>query len=147
MKLKKLLLLFVALVALTGLVGSVFAQNQTATTPTSTFDLEQLQQTVSFLIIFIGILARAFLPYIRKWLANEPIGGFQKRYIPIISASFVTAWLAYPQFTIAFTDWWQILTASFVFGFGLQSSYTEVYAWFETAVKQEEQSTTTPPTT
>jgi len=145
MKVKKLF--FVALIAFAALVVPVLAQDQNGSaTPT----VEDLQATVSFMVIFVGVLARAFLPYLRKWLADEPIGGFQKRYIAIVIASFVTAWLAYPQFTEAFTGWWQILTAAFIFGFGLQSAYTEIYSWFESAVTKElsqqpTTSTTTPP--
>jgi len=131
-------LLFVALLTLTiTLTGVVFAQNQTGTpTSTPTFDFEQLMSIVSFIAIFAGVLARAFLPYLRKWLADEAIT-FQKRYVAIIIASFITAWLAWPDFSAVFTDWWQILTASFVFGFGLQATYTEIYAWFAAAISQE----------
>jgi len=143
---KKMLL--VALITLTiVLTGTVFAQNGNQTgpsTPTTTFDWEQLMQIVSFLLIFAGVLSRAFLPYLRKWLADEEIG-FQKRYVAIIIASFITAWLAWPNFSAAFTGWWQILTASFVFGFGLQSTYTEIYAWFASAVTSQGQ--TQPPAT
>lgn len=129
--------LFAALMTLAiVLTGTVFAQNQTAP-PTSTPTFEELIQIVSFITIFAGVLARAFLPYFRKWLADEKID-FQKRYIAIIIASFVTAWIAWPNFSAAFTGWWKILTASFVFGFGLQSTYTEVYAWFASAVRQEQ---------
>jgi len=140
-------LLFVALLTLViTLTGVVFAQNQTGTPiSTPTFDLEQLMQTVSFITIFAGVLARAILPYFRKWLADETIG-FQKRYAAIIIASFITAWLAWPNFSAAFTGWWQILTASFVFGFGLQSTYTEIYAWFASAVSQEQTQPPSQPT-
>jgi len=145
---KKMLL--VALLTLSLIIGTAYAQNQTEPTPptlTPTLDLEQLIQIVSFITIFAGVLARAFLPYLRKWLAEEEIG-FQKRYIAIIIASFVTTWLAWPNFSEAFTGWWQILTASFVFGFGLQGAYTEIYAWIASAVRQEQTqvpAATTPP--
>ena len=91
-------------------------------------------EIVGFLLIFAGVLARAFLPYLRKWLANEVVG-FQKRYIAIFLASFITAWVAFPDFSNVFAEsWWQFITASFVFGFGLQSTYTEIYAWFASTV-------------
>jgi len=141
---KKMLL--VALTTLASVfIGMVFAQNQTTPTPpaTSTMTWEQMLQMLSFTVIFVGVLARALLPYLRKWLADEEIG-FQKRYIAIVIASFVTAWLSFPNFSEAFVDWWQILTASFVFGFGLQSTFTEVYAWFASAATSQQQPSPTP---
>jgi len=139
-------MLFVAFLTLAiALIGTAFAQGNQTGPPTPTFDWEQLIQIVSFIAIFAGVLARAFLPYFRKWLADESIG-FQKRYVAIIIASFITAWLAWPNFSAAFTGWWKILTASFVFGFGLQSTYTEIYAWFASAVSQEQTQPQPPPT-
>jgi len=124
-------------------VPVVFAQEPK---PPLTFDLEQLLQVAGFIMIFAGVMAKAFLPYFRKWLADEVIG-FQKRYVAIIIASFITAWVAFQQFPNAFTEsWWQLLTASFLFGFGLQASYTEIYAWFASAVTSKETSTTPTPT-
>jgi len=145
-------MLFVALLTLVVvLTGTAFAQNETGPpTVTPALDLVQLMQIVSFITIFVGVLARAFLPYIRKWLADEPIGGFQKRYIFILIVSFGTTWIAWPNLPAAFASWtwWQMLTASFAFGFGLQSTYTEVYAWIEAAAGQgQTQPQTQPPPT
>jgi len=114
------------------IVAVAWAQEPQPQPPT--WNVTNLQQILSFALIFTGLLARGLLPYLRKWLADENIG-FQKRYIAIMIASFVTAWIAYPQFSVAFTSWWQLLTASFIFGFGLQATYTEAYAILTTEVK------------
>jgi len=109
----------------------------------SPFAVDDLPKIVSFILIFVGVLARAFSPYLRKWLNDEVIG-FQKRYVAIIIASFVTAWLAFPEFAVAFTTWWQLITAAFIFGFGLQAAYTEIYTWFVPAQAPAPTPTPTP---
>ena len=144
---KKTLLLVSVFVTVFLMLPVTLAQEPQPTPPT--FDLEQLPQVVGFIVIFAGVMAKAFLPYFRKWLADETIG-FQKRYVAIIIASSITAWVAFQQLPNTFTEsWWQLLTASFVFGFGLQSTYTEIYAWFASAATSKETpkiETPTPPT-
>jgi len=131
---KKILLVAFLTLAIAITVGVAYAQ-EPEPEPTKPTLYENLPQIMSFTLIFGGVLARAFLPYLRKWLADEVVT-FQKRYIAIIIASFVTAWVSFPQFPIAFIEWWQLITASFVFGFGLQSTYTEIYAWFATPTEK-----------
>lgn len=88
-----------------------------------------------FVAIFLGVLARALLPYFRKALAGETIV-FELRYIAIAIASFVTVWTVFPSYTPILDSWMTTISAAFTFGFGLQSVYTEIFAWFQTGYEK-----------
>lgn len=90
---------------------------------------------IAFLGLFLGVLARMMLPYWRKALAGEPIT-FQMRYLGIMLGSLLTAWQVFPSYIPVLDSLFVTLWSAITFGFGLQSLYTEGYAWIEDAVEK-----------
>ena len=94
---------------------------------------------VVFAAIFLGVLSRAFLPYLRKLIDGEKLV-FQARYLAIVIASFITVWTAFPTYSPVLDGWMQTATAAFTFGFGMQALYTEAYHWLSTGYAKTQSS-------
>lgn len=87
-------------------------------------------QLLAFVGILGGVLARSFLPYLRKTIKeNLPIT-WQHRYTALLIVGAVAALLVYPRFQIP-PDGFDVFAAAFVFGFGVDAILLEGWAWIE----------------
>lgn len=93
-------------------------------------------QLWAFLGILVGVLARSFLPYLRKVVKeNLPIT-WQHRYTALLILGAVASLLVYPQFQIP-PDGFDVFVAAFVFGFGVDAIILEGWAWIEPQEDEE----------
>ena len=92
---------------------------------------------IAFLGIFLGVFIRTVFPGIRAWYeaGKDPNEVFKwnHRYTQIavfsLMLSAITTLLGWQSFAIPDVVEYEILTMSLVYGFGLNSIVTEVFAW------------------
>jgi len=84
--------------------------------------------------IFIGVLTRVFLPWVRK-LKKGKVKGFNKKYLYSAAGSIifglVVTLLVLPQFKLPgdSTSWIESFAVAFGFGFGWHSIVDEAGKW------------------
>lgn len=93
-------------------------------------------QLIAFIGILCGVLARSFMPYLRKTLKeNLPIT-WEHRYTALLIVGVVASLLVYPRFQIP-PDGFDVFVAAFVFGFGVDAMILEGWAWIEPKGEEE----------
>lgn len=92
-------------------------------------------QFMAFIGILGGVLARSFLPYLRKTIKENLPLSWENRYTALLIVGVVASLLVYPRFKIP-PDGFDVLVAAFVFGFGIDAIILEGWAWLES--KEEE---------
>lgn len=85
-------------------------------------------EALALLGIFLGIVAKAFSPYLRKSIIdNEPLK-WEHRYTAIIIMCAITSILTFPQYSPP-PDGLNVLVAAFSFGIAIEWGVTELYQW------------------
>lgn len=90
--------------------------------------------------LFLGVLARTWLPYIRK-MRQKKIEGFDKKYLRQAAGSAAVAvivtLLLIPQYkmevipVLDFASGIKVFAAAFAFGFGANTLINELLKWQE----------------
>lgn len=92
---------------------------------------------IKFFGLFLGVLTRSFLPWIRKLKEGE-IQSFSRRYLISAIASLIlgliVTLLIFPQFSSApldssFEAYFKLFCLAFGFGFGFDSILKEASQW------------------
>ena len=95
--------------------------------------------------IFLGVLARAFFPWVRKLRAGE-VARFRRRYlysaIGSVIAGMIVTMLIFPEFSVPSMGQGaeagaRLFTMAFGFGFGWHAIVSEAVKWAG-AFKEEE---------
>lgn len=93
-------------------------------------------QLMAWIGILLGVLARSFLPYLRKTIKENLPLSWENRYTALLLVGVVASFLVYPRFQIP-PDGFDVLVAAFVFGFGIDSMILEGWAWIESEEEEE----------
>lgn len=87
-------------------------------------------QLMAFIGILCGVLARSFLPYLRKTIKENLPLTWEHKYTALLLVGLVASFLVYPRFQIP-PDGFDVFVAAFVFGFGMDALFLEGWAWIE----------------
>lgn len=87
-------------------------------------------QLLAFIGILCGVLARSFLPYLRKTFLEDLPLSWEHKYTALLIVGVFASLLAYPRFQIP-PDGFDMFVAAFVFGFGIDALILEGWAWIE----------------
>jgi len=95
-------------------------------------------QLMAFIGILLGVLARSFLPYLRKTIKENLPLSWEHKYTALLIVGVVASFLVYPRFQIP-PDGFDVFVAAFVFGFGIDALILEGWAWIESEEEEEEE--------
>lgn len=87
---------------------------------------------LAFLFAFVGVLARVFLPYLRKIWSGE-ITGFSEKYVVqtlagVVMCLYVTM-MVIPGLVLTGLNMTAIIYANFIVGWGSVSVIDELFSW------------------
>lgn len=94
-------------------------------------------EALALLGMFLGIAAKAFLPYIRKTIVeNKPLQ-WQHKFSGILILSVILTVVVFPQFSPP-ANGFNIFVAAFSFGLAVEWSIVEGYQWIKSYTMRRE---------